>query len=427
MKFLLVMLVLLFTTGAQAEVTINWWHSMEGDLGDNLDKLVAKYNASQKSIKMVPTYRGNYTESLNASIAAYRGGKQPHIVQVFEVGTQTMMSSNVIYPVQDLMNDQGIKINWEDLLDPVRSYYQEKGKLMSMPFNSSTALLYYNSDWLKKAKVGIPKTWNEVKEASQKIVKAGAKCGFVAAWQQWTLVENFSAIHDFPFASNQNGFGGLDTKVAFNNPKVKSLVQMLKDMMNDKSFRYEGRRSDPSKKLFLNGDCGFYMDSTSQIGTLKKLAKFNWGATYMPVLADMSAPKNSIIGGATLWVFKGHKTEEYKGVADFFNFLNKAENQIWWHQNTGYLPLTKTAYEQLKKDGYYKKEPFQEIAVLQLMRTTPTENSKGIRLGNYSQIRDIIDEEFEKIWAGSSTVDQALSSAADRSNRTLEQYKRTIR
>jgi sn-glycerol 3-phosphate transport system substrate-binding protein len=141
----------------------------------------------------------------------------------------------------------------------------------------------------------------------------------------------------------------------------------------------------------------------------------------------MAKPKNSIIGGATLWVFKGHKPEEYKGVADFFSFLNKTENQIWWHQNTGYLPLTKMAYEQLKKDGYYKKEPTQEIAVLQLMRTPPTENSKGIRIGNYSQVRDIIDEEFEKIWAGSSTVDQALNNAADRSNKTLEQYRRTVR
>ncbi len=418
-----------FIFTAQAATEIQWWHSMEGELGKTLDGLVAKYNSSQSNYKVIATYRGNYTESLNAAIAAFRAKKQPHIVQVFEVGTQTMMNSGTIYPVQDLLTDNKVSVNWNDFLAPVLSYYRDsKGKLLSMPFNSSTPIMYYNLDMFQKAGIkNPPTTWQELRETSKKLIRSGAKCGTVIGWQQWILLENFSAIHDLPFATLENGFTGINPKLTYNNPAIINNIKMLREMMSDNSFRYEGRRTDPSKKVFLAGLCGIYMDSSSSIGALKKVAKFKWAAAPLPYNEGLKKPLNSIIGGATLWVFKGHKPLEYKGVADFVSFLAKSEKQIWWHKETGYLPITMTAYEQLKKEGYFKKEPYQEVAIKQLTRGTPTVNSRGLRLGNFTQIRDVMDEELEKIWAGKSTPEEGIKSSVERGNRLLEQYAKTTR
>jgi sn-glycerol 3-phosphate transport system substrate-binding protein len=431
-KFFCVLTLMLsfsFIPTVQATTEIYWWHSMEGELGKSLEALVSKYNNSQTTYKIIPTYRGNYTESLNASIAAFRARKQPHIIQVFEVGTQTMMNSGTIYPIQDLLNDNKVAVNWDDFLPPIVSYYRDsKGKLLSMPFNSSTPIMFYNLDMFKKAGIkNPPATWQELREDSKKLIKSGAKCGTVIGWQQWILLENFSAIHNMPFASNENGFGSISPKLLYNTPAVVKNIQMLKDMMPDNSFRYEGRRSDPAKKVFLAGLCGIYMDSSSSIGGIKKVANFKWSAAPLPYNEGTTKPLNGMIGGATLWVFKGHRPAEYKGIAEFIAFLAKSENQIWWHKETGYLPITKTAYEELKKENYFQKEPFQEVAIKQLLRGTPTINSRGLRLGNYTQIRDVMDEELEKIWSGKSTPEEGIKNSVERGNRLLEQYARMTR
>lgn len=428
MKKLLLLACVVQLSVVEAKETIQWWHSMSGKHGETVKALVETYNKSQDKYQVVETFRGNYTESLNAAIAAYRGKKQPHIVQVFEVGTMTMMKSKAVEPVHKLLSDNGYKMNWDNYLAPVLSYYKDdNGKLMSMPFNSSTPILYHNKQMMKKAGVAkLPTTWDELLAASKKIVASGVKCGTTIGWQSWVLIENFSAIHNVPIASNNNGYSGLDTTLKFNNPSVIGNISALKTAMADKSFVYEGRRSEPSKNAFTSGKCAFFMDSSSAIASLQAQVKFPWGASHLPI-GKGATPKNSIIGGATLWVFKGHKKEEYKGVADFINYLASEKNQKWWHKRTGYLPISKLAYQALKKEGYYKTNPYQEVAVTQLMRGEPSLNSRGVRLGNFTLIREVINEELEKIWAGRVTPEKGMNAAVSRGNKILNRYKRTIR
>ncbi len=416
----------IFPYAAEAKVEISFWHAMSGDLEKALNELVALYNKSQDKFTVKPVFKGDYTETLNAAIAAYRGGKQPNIVQVFEVGTQTMMSSQAIIPVQDLMTESGIKINWADFVAPVLSYYKDKdGKLMSMPFNSSSPIMYYNKELLQKAGIkNPPKTWQELYKFSAQAVKAGAPCGLVVGWQPWVLIENFSAIQDIPFASLNNGYGGTNAELKFNSPEVIKNIDTLQGMMKSKAFTYEGRRTDPAQIAFSSGKCAFFMDSSGTIGTLKAANKFPWAAAPLPFNEGVK-PKNSIIGGATIWVFKGHPTEENKAVADFIRFLGQVPAQEQWHKATGYLPITKTAYKKLKKDGYYKINPEQEIAVLQLTRSEPGPNSRGIRLGGFTQVREIMDEEMEKIWAGKSSAKEGLNNAVERGNRVLQQFAKS--
>lgn len=428
--FLSALAVSLFTfatPSAHARTEITFWHAMDGDLETALNALVASYNKSQDKVEVKPVFKGNYTETLNGAIAAYRGGKQPNLVQVFEVGTQTMMSSGAIVPVQDLMSQAGQKVDWGGFLPPVLSYYKDaQGKLMSMPFNSSSPIMYYNKDLMKKAGIKAPpKTWQELFTDSEKAVKSGAACGTVIGWQPWVLIENFSAIHDIPFASLDNGYGGLNAELKFNNPKVIELLSKLQELTKTKAFTYEGRRSDPAVHAFTMGNCVFAMDSSGDISTVKAQAKFSWAAAPMPY-NEGTKPKNSIIGGATLWVFKGHSDEENKATADFLRFLGQTPAQEQWHKATGYLLITKAAYQQLKKEGYYKSNPEQEVAVLQLQRGgTPGPNSRGIRLGGFTQVREIMDEEMEKIWAGTSTPTDAMNSAVSRGNRVLQQFAKS--
>jgi len=410
-----------------AATEVNWWHAMGGTNTDRVNKIASDFNASQSDYKINAVYKGNYTETMTAAIAAFRAKKQPHIVQVFEVGTATMMAAKgAVYPVEQVMKDSGVELDKSGYLPAVISYYQTpQGELLSMPFNSSTPVLWYNKDAFKKAGLeGAPKTWDEVATSAKKLVDSGMKCGIAVGWQSWGLIENYSAWNNIPLGTKQNGYAGLDTEVTFNNKHVTGNLQRLADMQKDGSFTYGGRRGD-SLAMFTNGDCGMWINSSAYYGSIKGQAKFDYAQSMMPFDSKVTkAAQNSIIGGATLWTLKGHKTDEYKGVAKFMQYLSSAEVQAWWHQETGYVPITTAAYELSKTQGFYDKNPGTDTAIAQLSLNQPTENSRGLRFGSFVQIRDIINAEMEKVWDGSKKADQAMDDAVAQSNKLLRKFEK---
>ena len=414
-------------------VTINWWHAMRSARGKVVDTMIQKFNESQSDYVVVGTNKGNYDETMNAGVAAFRAKKQPHILQVFEVGTQTMMQSGAIYPVHKLMADAGFKIDWSNYLQAVLSYYMDaEGNLMSMPFNSSTPIMYYNVSMFEKAGIApLSKTdaitWDELGEITKKLVDGGiAPNGMVTAWQSWTQVENYSAIHNIPFASKSNGYQGLDTELMINNPMVTNHIERLKEWAGDKRFMYGGQKYQGPKSEFIAQNAAVYIDSVSGIAKLKKaVSDFKWDAAPLPVEASMKNPQNSIIGGASLWVLQGHSQKEYEGVAAFLKFLAGNEMQSYWHKETGYFPITLNAYNALKDEGYYKENPLQTVGIDQLNRAKPTEISRGLRLGYFVQIRNIINEELELVWNGKKTAKEALDNAVKRSNIQLRTFEKT--
>jgi sn-glycerol 3-phosphate transport system substrate-binding protein len=417
------------STAAFAQVEVQWWHAMGGANGERVNKIAADFNATQSDYKVVPTYKGNYTETMTAAIAAFRANEQPQIVQVFEVGTATMMAAKgAVYPIEQLMKDAGEPFDKSDYLPAVISYYQTPdGELLSMPFNSSTPVLWYNKDALDAAGADVPKTWADVKTASQKMVDNGMKCGVSFGWQSWVMIENFSAWHDLEMGTKENGFAGFDTEFTFNNAKVEARLDDIASMQTGNLFQYGGRRGD-SLPLFTNGECGMWMNSSAYYGSIKKQATFNFGQTMLPLDTDVaSAPQNSIIGGATLWALSGGSDEQYKGVAKFMTYLSSPEVQAWWHQETGYVPITTAAYELSKTQGFYDSNPGTDTAIKQLSLNTPTPNSRGIRFGNFVQVRDVINEEMEALWGGTKTAKQALDDAASRGNALLRKFERTVK
>src|SRR5215472_14852095 len=234
-------------------IEIQWWHAMGGQLGDKVNEITTKFNASQSEYKVVPVFKGTYTETMTGAIAAFRAGQQPDIVQVFEVGTATMMAAKgAVYPVWKLMEDTGETFDPKGFLGAVYGYYSTPdGKLLSMPFNSSTPVFYWNKDAFQKAGLDPavpPKTWPEVAEDAKKLLAAGFQCGFSSSWQTWIQLENLSAWHNQPFATKENGFAGLDTELAFNGPLQVRHIQQLADWQKDKIFVYGGREDKPNPK-----------------------------------------------------------------------------------------------------------------------------------------------------------------------------------
>ncbi len=433
MKFSLKVLTLatLMATApaATAQVTIEWWHAMGGELGDRLNEVADGFNASQSEYRINAVYKGNYTETMTGAIAAFRARQQPHIVQVFEVGTATMMAAEgAVYPVYQLMNESGLAWDPEAYLPAVVGYYADpQGNMLSMPFNSSTPVMYYNKNIFSAAGLdpeAPPRTWGEVEVASQAILSSGAaRCGFTTGWQSWVQLENFSALHDVPFATQANGFRGMDTELAFNSPLHVRHISNMADWQKNGIFSYGGRRSDSAPK-FYSGECAMYMNSSAAYAGVAANSDFEFGVAMLPYYDDVAAaPQNSIIGGATLWVLRGKPQAEYRGVAAFFNYLSEPEVQAEWHQKTGYLPITQASYELTAQQGFYAANPGTDTSVLQMTLNPPTDNSLGLRLGNFVQIRDVINEELEEVWSGRKSAQAGLDTAVQRGNRLLRQFE----
>jgi len=421
--------VIALAAPASAQVKVEWWHAMGGALGEKVEEIAAGFNASQSEYEVTPVYKGNYTETMTAAIAAFRAQQQPHIVQVFEVGTATMMAAEgAIYPVYKLMGDTGENFDQSAYLSAVTGYYTDTdGNMLSMPFNSSTPVVYYNKAAFQAAGLDPempPKTWPEVEEYAKKLQAAGTACGFTTGWQSWVQLENFSAWHNVPFATKANGFAGMDTELAFNSALHAKHIGQLADWQKSKVFDYGGRRSDSAPK-FYSAECAMYMNSSAAYAGVKANVKdFEFGVGKLPYWPDAAgAPQNSIIGGATLWVLAGREAEEYKGVAKFFTYLSSAEVQADWHQSTGYLPITNAAAELTAEQGFYDKNPGTDTSIKQMTGKAPTENSKGLRLGNFVQIRDVINEELEKIWSGDVSAQEGLDAAVERGNKLLRQFE----
>ncbi len=431
-KLAAAMAAMLLAQPAAAQVEIQWWHAMTGANNDVIVKLATDFNAAQKDYKVVPTYKGSYADTMNAGIAAFRANNAPHIMQVFEVGTATMMSAGgAIKPVHVLMKEANEPFDPAAYLPTITGYYSTlKGEMLSFPFNSSSAVMWYNKDSFKKAGLDPekpPRTWPEVFEAAKKLKANGhPECGFSNAWVTWVNLEQLSAWHNVPLASKANGMDGFDTVLAFNSPLHVKHLESLVELQKDKTYAYAGRTNAGEGK-FTSGECAIFMTSSAFFGNVKANAKFAFGNAQLPYYPDVpGAPQNSIIGGASLWVMAGKKPEEYKGIAKFFAFLSDTERQVGLHTQSGYLPITKAAYDKVKASGFYKDAPYLETPLLQLTNKPPTENSRGLRLGNMVQMRDMWAEEFEAALAGKKTAKQALDDAVARGNAVLRQFEKTV-
>jgi sn-glycerol 3-phosphate transport system substrate-binding protein len=413
---------------AFAQTEVQFWHAFTGRLGELVKQQVADFNASQGDYTIVESHKGNYSETLNSGIAAFRAGEQPHILMVFEVGTATMMAApGATRPVYEVMAQSGAKFDPDAYIGAVKGYYTTTdGDMLSLPFNSSTPVLWVNRDAMEAAGVDPDtdlSTWQNVGATLDALKAGGEECPLVTAWQSWIHLENFSAYHDVPFASKDNGFAGTDTELMLNGAAQVTHLTAMGEWAADGKFIYTGRRNEGGAN-FRAGDCALFTESSAGYAGISSEAEFKFDVRPLPYWEGVgNSPQNTIIGGASLWVMEGHEDAEYKGVGEFLSFLSSSDVQAAWHQNTGYLPITAEAGEATKMAGFYEQNPGTDIAVIQMTAKEPTANSKGLRLGSFDQIRGIIDEELEGIWSGDKTAQEAMDSAKERGDALLRRFE----
>ena len=422
------LLLALMSSRALAQQEIRFWHAMGGALGDALAGVVQRFNASQNEYRVVAEHKGSYEDTLIAALAAQRTGGGPHIVQVYEVGTAHMMAARSAYrPLAQAMAEGGETIDAKAFLPAVASYFSDNGgRLLALPFNISTPILFYNKDLFRRAKLDPekpPKSWYEFPKVIEALKDAGVGCGYTTTWPSWILLENTSTWHNQDFATKDNGLDGLDTKLVFNTHLMVRHISTLSSWARSTYFTYAGRRIEGERR-FAAGECAMLTAASSSAAELRRSAGFAFGEAQLPYYDDIKgAPHHSLIGGGALWVMATGKSAEQRGAARFLAFLAKPELQAEWHQRTGYIPVTRAAYELTKKQGFYGANPGQEIAIGQLLLHTPTRESRGIRLGEFEKIRLIIEEELEKVWAGEIPPKLALDRAAERGNALLRRFE----
>lgn len=410
---------------SQERVKVEWWYAIGGKLSDTVQEMIANFNASQDKYELVGIHKGNYEETMAAMVAAFRAGQHPTILQSAERGFLTMLNSGAVVPVNKLMSDQGYDTKWGEFIAPVASFYVVNGEPAALPFNSSTPIFWYNADQFKAAGFDKPgETWQEVDAQLRTLKEKGiTECPMALAGDyHWSLFENYSAINNQPFGTRANGFDGLDTEFVYNRTSVVGQAERLKSWVDDGILHIAGEGLNPTQ-MFTSGTCATIISSTAGHSTVEASAKFNWNATFLPHEAGVE-PLNSTIGGAALWVLAKKSPEEQAGAAAFLDFVAKTETQVWWSKNTGYVPVTKAAYDAMKAEGYFEKHPTREIAIQQLSRGTPNENSRGFRFGNHNQTGAIMLEELQAVWTGQKGVQEALDSSVARGNEVLRQYER---
>ena len=428
------------------KTTIVWWHAMTGVLGEQINRIAQEFNASQSTAEIQPVYKGGYADVLTAVIAAWRANQAPHVVQIFEVGTGTMLAAGpATKQVWQLAQETGVALDPALYIPGVRGYYSlTDGRQASMPFNSSTSVMWYNKDAFEKAGLDPekpPKTWAEVATAARAIkaridadkskpdaekAMGAVQIPMTSSWLIWIQLEQYSAIHDVPFATKANGFGGLDAELKFNGAAQVKQWQRLLDMSNEGTFKYAGRDTAPDA-VFYSGQAAIGFGSSAGRGDIVRNAKFRWGEAILPIDPEVNAnPVNSIIGGASLWTMtaKDRTPAEYKAVAQFLKFIGQPDMDAKWHQNTGYVPVTFGGYEKSKAEGYYEKNVGADLPIQQLARGKVTDNSRGLRLGRLAEIRNILYEETEKMLQGQQTAQQTLDNGVQRGNRVLREFQK---
>jgi len=424
-------------TGAMAEKTkIDFWFGNSGDIAKRVLEVCDHFNKSQDDFEVVCTSQNGYAAALQNTIAAFRAGKQPTLVQIFDVGTLDLMLSNAYVPAYKLMADNGYSIDWKNYLSGVRSYYAtSKGDMMSFPFNSSTALLYWNKDaFAKIGKSAAPATWEEA-EADMKALKdAGYDCPMaidITSNESWQLLEQFSAIHNQPIATRNNGYDGLDAELTFNKTKFVQYVTDLKRWYDAGLIKLKSEKAgEDYVTAFAAGKCQMTLTSVGDHGTITRTASpdMHWDVAMLPVYAGTER-KNSLVGGASLWTLAGHSPAEYKAAAAFLNFIGQPEQALFWSTVTGYIPVTKTGYEYMKSNGFYDKAPGKgrEVAIASLTASEPTPITRGIRLGGFLQIRNEVGNALQAIFANQASVQAGLDDAVARGNAILRRFEATYK
>lgn len=409
---------------------VDFWHSMAGDIGGKaIPQMVNEFNASQEKCYIVYTYQGSYDDSLNKLKAGLQSNDVPTIVQLYDIGTRLMVDLDVVQPVQDFIDAEGYDVS--DLEANVLAYYTVNGKQYSMPFNSSTPILYYNKDMFKAAGLDPekpPRTFAEFTEAARALTKQNADgtttYGGAFAIYGW-FFEQFLAVSGAEYVNNGNGRDALATAATFNSPEGVAIMDWWKANLDEGITTNFGRPTVDTRNAFLAGQIAMFIDSTAVLrGMMDSTAgKFEIGTGYLPRPNEEAYEKSgTIIGGGSLWLLKDRPEAEKACGWEFVKFMASAPQQAYWQTMSGYFPIRKAAYEEPLATEWMAKYPPFTTAIDQLHAAPNNRFTNGGLIGVFPTARQTIEGAIEEILSGTLTSQEALDKAAQTVTDAIVEY-----
>jgi sn-glycerol 3-phosphate transport system substrate-binding protein len=426
MKILMLLLLFLTATTASADpIALQFWHSMTGSKNKLLDSIVSDFNnlpENKGKITVFSQFVGSYEEGLNKLRTALIGGKGPHIVQITDIGQRVMIDSGAIRPLQDFI-DQDPTFPLNQILPPIRHYYEVKGKLYSLPFATSNPILYYNADMFKAAGItNPPKTFQELEEDARRLTKPKEKIkGLTWPLNSW-FFEQFMARQGANLVNPDNGRNARATEANYLSPEAIRFLAIWIRMSKEGTFSNLGRDWDPAEQNFLAGRTAMLITSTSDIFEVVQQAPFK--LLLAPIPADNPKIGGTIIGGNSLWIIKNKPEAEQKAAYLFEKYLISPEVQEKWHTHTGYFPIRNDVIETLKKKGFYDKNPATWVAIEQMRASPATVATEGALMGVFPEVRNHVATAIEEILAGQSDIETAMKKAKAKTDFSLMRYNR---
>lgn len=401
--------------------TITFWHAMGGVNGEALDNLVKKFNEENEyGITVVSEYQGSYDDSINKLKSAQLGNMGADLVQVYDIGTRFMMDSGWVVPMQDLVDADGFDLS---VIEPnIAAYYTIGGKLYSMPFNSSTPILYYNKDMFEAAGIEkAPESFAQIKEAGDKLKASGVEEVISLGIYGW-FFEQFTCKQGLEYVNNGNGRDSYATEVAFDkNNAALNILTAWKDLYDNGYAPNVGRGGDAGLADFSAGKSAMTLGSTASLKQILQdvNGKFEVGTAYFPTVADGSEGGVSI-GGASLWALNNNDDVKKAATWKFVKFLVSAPSQAYWNAQTGYFPVTTQAHEeQVFLDNVAKYPQFQ-TAIDQLHDSAP--QYAGALLSVFPEARAIVETEIENMLNNGVSPEDTVANLAKQINESIAEY-----
>ncbi len=412
-------------------VVIDFWHAFGGGRKLLIERMVADFNYTHPKIYVRVENKGSYRDTLNAAILAAQQGNPPHIVQIFEIGSQLALDSGIFVPIEDLVI--GPEFQPDDYIEGVANYYNIGGKFNSMPWNSSNPILYYNKDIFRAAGLDPekpPQTFEEMLSMCETIVSSGAAKNCVSWPLHSWFFEQWMANMGAELANNGNGRDARATEVYLTGDAAKTIVSWWKEMYDKGYYAYSGKLEDwdGADAIFVSGQAAMEITSTSDVVNRQNDAAangFELGTSYLPYPAS-SERQGVVVGGASLWLTGGHPDEEMQAAKDFVIWFTNTENSIRWHKATGYFPIRKSAVQVLEIENWFERNPAYRAAFDQLLNTKPTRATQGALIGAFPEVRTIIEQAVEKVLADQASVDDALAEAKAQADKAIEEYNKSV-
>ncbi len=415
------------SSGTSSEpIKVTYWHYMGGGLGEAINTLVENFNASRTDIQVEAIYQGTYDEALNKMKASMDSKSGPTIMQANDGGTRYMVDSGAITPMQHFIDANNFDLSQFE--ENILAYYTLDERLNSMPFNTSNLIMYYNKDMFANAGLdpeNPPVTFDEMKEAGLALTKDGVT-GISFAIESWNL-EQLLANQGAEFVNNGNGRDEPATASVVNSEAAIQTVTWWKDLLDSKVAINLGRKADDARKAFSAEQVAIIFSTTASLRALVTSAegKFEVGTAFLPK-PDNAKDGGVVVGGGSLYILNNRPEAEQNAAFEFIKFVLSPEQQAIWHVNTGYFPVTKSAYDQPLVKENMENYPQFKTAVDQLHATTLNRATQGAVIGVFPEARQLTEIALEDALSGTKPIKDALDQAAKEITAKIEVYNKTV-